>query len=100
MTDANPLAAPSDPAMAASDPAMYAPLTTQDNEILRHHLTSGWFKQAAVYPVLSEPWKETSAVLDDIHLAWDTAFDSERAARARPQAARETQAEQEPEAGS
>ena len=27
------------------------------------HLTSGWYKQQAVYPELSEPWKETSAVM-------------------------------------
>jgi hypothetical protein len=92
VTDANPLVMPSDPAMAASDPAIYAPLTTDENMILRQHLTSGWYKQAAVYPGLSEPWKETSAVLDDLGDAWRTAFQAERAAR-------EVQAEPEPEAG-
>ena len=100
MTDTNPSAVPSDPAMAASDPALFAPLTTQDNEILRQHLVSGWYKQAAVYPVLSEPWKETSAVLDDMHLAWNTAREAERAEHTPKQATREAQAEQEPEAGS
>ena len=46
---------------------MFAPLTTRENEILGAHLISGWYKQSAVYPRLSEPWKETSAVLDDLH---------------------------------
>jgi hypothetical protein len=36
-----------------------------------------------VYPELSEPWKETSAVLDDLHEAWQLRW----------------QAEHEPEAG-
>lgn len=85
---------PRDPAMAANDPAMFASLTTQDNSILRAHLTSGWYKQAAVYPVLSEPWKETSAVLHDLGGAWQTAYQAEE--NARPDA----QPEQEPEAGS
>ena len=96
----DPAVMPADPAMAASDPAMFAPLTTQDNAILRQHLISGWYKQAAVYPVLSEPWKETSAVLKDMGLAWDTAWEAERAGRTRQQATREAQAEQEPEAWS
>ena len=61
---------PGDPAMAASDPAMFAPLTTGEDAILRAHLVSGWYKQKAVYPALSEPWKETTAVLEDLHAAW------------------------------
>ena len=40
-------------------------------------------QQQAVYPVLSEPWKETSAVLDDLSAAWRIGW----------------QAEHEPEAG-
>jgi hypothetical protein len=76
-------ATPKDPVMAASDPAMFASLTSDDSWVLRTHLTAGWYKQAVVYPALSEPWKETSVVLDDISDAW-------RAAR---------QAEREPEAG-
>ena len=97
MTDADLSAVPSDPAMAANDPAMFVALTGQDSGILSTHLTSGWYKQAAVYPVLSEPWRETSVVLDDIHLARNAALDAERARR---QPAREAQAETEPEAGS
>jgi hypothetical protein len=62
--------APGDPAMAAADPALFALLTIDENNILRAHLTSGWYKQSAVYPTLSEPWRETAAVLDDIHGAW------------------------------
>ena len=79
----NPLAAPRDAVMAASDPAMFAPLTGDENQILNHHLTSGLYKQGAVYPTLSEPWKETAAVLGDLGAAWRLRW----------------QAEHEPEAG-
>ena len=58
----DPAVMPADPAVAASDPAMFASLTTSENQILSQHLTSGWYKQRAVYPTLSEPWKETGAV--------------------------------------
>jgi hypothetical protein len=63
-------AVPHDPAMAAPDPAMFAPMTGDEREILSAHLTSGWRKQAAVYPVLSEPWRETRRLLRDLHLVW------------------------------
>ena len=44
---------------------MFAPLTTRDeNRILSMHLTSGWYKQAPSTPTLSEPWRETEALLD------------------------------------
>lgn len=76
--DELPSAKPSDPAMAASDPGMFAPMTTGENQILSHHLTSGWYKQAAVYPTLSEPWKETFAVLTDLHDAHQAAHQAER----------------------
>jgi hypothetical protein len=69
----DPAVQPEDPAMQARDPGMFAPLTTDQNHILRAHLTSGWLKQSAVYPVLAEPWKETAALLDDLHGAWDVA---------------------------
>jgi len=69
-----PAVQPEDPAMQAGDPGMFARLTTRENEILGAHLISGWYKQAVVYPTLSEPWKETSAVLDDLHSAWDVAW--------------------------
>ena len=48
------------------DPAMFAQLTQEENRILCMHLTSGWYKQAAVYPALSEPWQETEALLIDL----------------------------------
>ena len=54
----------------AHDPAMFAPLTIDENKILRAHLSSGWYKQSAVYPVLSEPWRETGGLLDDLHDAY------------------------------
>lgn len=63
------------------DPALFAPLSTDENIILQAHLNSGWHKQSAVYPGLSAPWQETSGLLDDLHQAWTTAFDAERAAR-------------------
>jgi hypothetical protein len=68
---------------APGDPAMFEPLTTDENGILRAHLTSGWYKQATVYRALSEPWRETEALLDDLHEAFWVSL----------------QAEQEPEAG-
>ncbi len=67
-------AVPHDPVMAAADPAMFAPLTGDENKILGAHLTSGWYKQAAVYPVLSEPWRETSALKEDLSGAWRAAW--------------------------
>ena len=72
-----PAAQPEDPAMRAGDTAMFAPLTARENEILGAHLISGWYKQSAVYPTLSEPWKETGAVLDDLHGAWDITWKGE-----------------------
>jgi hypothetical protein len=53
-------------ATTPGDPAMFEPLTTGENNILWAHLTSGWYKQAAVYPELSEPWQETRGLLDDL----------------------------------
>ena len=61
---------PHDPVMAAADPAMFAPMTGDENAILLAHLMSGWYKQGVVYPVLSEPWRETSALLHDLDGAW------------------------------
>ena len=89
-------AQPEDPTMQAGDPAMFAPLTTRENEILGAHLISGWYKQSAVYPTLSEPWKETGAVLDDLHSAWDVAWNgASHLAGGSPS----TEPEPEPEAG-
>ena len=70
--------APADPVMAAADPAMFAPLTLDENEILSAHMTSGWYKQSAVYPVLSEPWRETRAMLHDLHQSWQAAWQAGR----------------------
>ena len=81
--------APADPVMAAADPAMFAPMTLDENEILHAHLNSGWYKQARLYPNLSEPWRETSALLHDLHSAWDAAW---QAGHGEPEAS--------PEAGS
>ena len=90
-TDCN--AVPHDPAMAAADPAMFAPLTRDENKILDAHLSSGWAKQSAVYPVLAEPWRETSALKDDLSSAWWAAWHAEHpeAGHGEPEA---------PEAGS
>ncbi len=71
-------AAPRDPVMAAPDPAMFEPMDRGENNILSAHLSSGWQKQAAVYPVLSEPWRETCAILDDLSAAWWANFNTER----------------------
>jgi hypothetical protein len=88
-------AAPHDPVMAAADPAMFAPLTRDENQILNQHLTSGWYKQHAVYPILSEPWRETCALIDDLTGAWWAAWHAEHEAPERQD--REPEA---PEAGS
>ena len=64
---------------------MFAPLTSDENKILGAHLTSGWYKQSAVYPVLSEPWQETDGFLNDLHAAWTAAFEaSEPPPRRKP----------------
>ncbi len=91
-----PAVQPEDPAMQAGDPGMFARLTTRENEILGAHLISGWYKQAVVYPTLSEPWKETSAVLDDLHSAWDVAW---KGASHPAEGSPATEPEPEPEAG-
>jgi hypothetical protein len=74
------LPSPSEP--GEPDPALFAPLTTKENSVLSQHLTSGWYKQDAVYPPLSPVWRETSATLDDLHAAWNIAFDAEQCSRA------------------
>ena len=89
-----PAVQPVDPAMQPADQVTFAPLTTDENGILRAHLTSGWYKQSAVYPTLSEPWKETSVLLDDLHSARDVAWRGES-----PQAGGSPSTEPEPEAG-
>jgi hypothetical protein len=76
-----------------SDPALFGPLSMDENSILTAHLTSGWYKQSAVYPTLSEPWQETAGLLDDLHSAHRNAFEAHQAARAETEAA-----EPEPEA--
>ena len=94
---------PHDPALAAPDPAMFASMTCGENTILNAHLTSGMYKQSAVYPVLAEPWKETAALLDDLHAAYDVAAAARRgpldAAKAEPHPAEGSPTEPEPEAG-
>ena len=90
MTSPDPIPLPEQP----HDPAMFAPLTLDENKILGAHLTSGWYKQSAVYPVLSEPWQETDGLLSDLHTAWTAAFE------ARTPATKEAElAEPEPGAG-
>jgi hypothetical protein len=86
---------PHDPAMAAPDPAMFAPMTREENLILDAHLTSGWYKQAALYPVLSEPWRETAALKADLTSAWWANFRAQHGTPERQEAEPEA-----PEAGS
>ena len=64
--------------------------------ILRTHLMSGWYKQAAVYPGLSGPWQETDGLLNDLHGAYEASTKASREAAAKT----ETElAEPEPEVG-
>jgi hypothetical protein len=57
------------------DPGLFAALTHQEQDVLTAHLTSGWYKQAAVYPTLAVAWWETAALLADIHLAHEAAWE-------------------------
>jgi hypothetical protein len=70
------------PAFGEPDPALFAALTIDENMVLSYHLTSGWYKQSAVYPALSDIWRETREVLHDMHTAVNIAFDAEQRARA------------------
>jgi hypothetical protein len=56
------------------DPGLFGALTHNEHDILCAHLTSGWYKQAAVYPLLSVAWWETAALLDDIHQAHEAVW--------------------------
>jgi len=67
------------------DPALFEPLTSSENGILHAHLRSGWAKQSAVYPALSESWQDTHGLLNDLHDAWDIAFKAEQAASKPPE---------------
>ena len=103
MTSPDPITLPEQP----HDPEMFAPLTTDENNVLRAHLTSGWYKQSAVYPKLSSPWQETAGLLDDMHDAWKSAFEArtpatKEAELAEPEPGAAPQAalnDPEPEAG-
>jgi hypothetical protein len=79
-------AVPHDPVMAAADPAMFAPMTSAEAKILNAHLTSGMYKQSAVYPLLSEPWRETAALIDDLSGAWWSAWRAEHGEPEAPEA--------------
>jgi len=65
--------APNRPPSLPADAAMFAPLTTDENTVLRYHLTSGWYKQGHLG---NDPagWWETADLLGDLHVAWDAAF--------------------------
>lgn len=76
MTGPEPTTLPAQP----GDPALFEPLSLDENKILSYHLMSGWHKQRAVHPQLSEPWQETSRLLDDLHAAWNAAFEAQEAA--------------------
>jgi hypothetical protein len=82
-----------------SDPAMFALLTREENRILAMHLTSGWYKQAAVYPALSEPWRETEALLIDLSEAHRASFQPQPTADTEPRVGGAAPGQREPEAG-
>ena len=91
MTSIDQRIAPDQP----SDPALFAPPTFDENKVLRAHLSSGWHKQSVVYPVMSEPYRETGGLLDDLHDAHQAAM----AAYWAGTRAKAKLAEPEPEAG-
>ena len=84
MTSTDQPIAPDQP----SDPALFGPLSMEENSILKAHLTSGWYKQSAVYPKLSEPWQETAGLLDDLHDAHRDAFEAQRGRQGRSRGGR------------
>jgi hypothetical protein len=77
---------PHDPAMAGADPAMFAAMTGDETNILHAHLASGWYKQSAVYPTLSEPWRETAGLLHDLNDAWHARWQAEHPETEAPEA--------------
>jgi hypothetical protein len=77
---------------------MFARLTPDENRILSTHLNSGWYKQAAVYPCLSDAWQETQALLKDLSEAHHAAMQA-RHARKELQARIAEPEQWEPEAG-
>jgi hypothetical protein len=81
------------------DPSMFAQLTREENRILCMHLTSGWYKQAAVYPSPSESWRETEALLIDLSEAHRGSFQARPAARSESRASAAGPEQREPEAG-
>lgn len=66
------------------DPAMFEPLTADEKNILWAHLVSGWYKQATLYPGLSEPWQETGELLDDLLQARRASWQAGREPEAGP----------------
>lgn len=69
------------PELPDPDPAMFIRLTADECDILRAHITAGWYVQGAVTPHEVHAWWEISSVLDDIHTAWKLAFETERRRR-------------------
>lgn len=80
--------APRDPVMADARPEPFASLSAGENTTPRKHLASGLAKQGEAYSTLSEPWRETLAVIDDLEDAFAPALDAEIEA-ARPRLAPE-----------
>lgn len=85
--------------MMPADPALFARLTPEENRILSAHLNSGWYKQDAVYPGLSEPWLETEALLKDLSQAHHETIQARLAARKELQGRITGQGQRAPEAG-
>ena len=61
---------------------MFAALTGEESDVLRAHLTSGWYKQRAIGPVAPDGWWETAEIIKDIHVQRMAQMDAEDRARA------------------
>lgn len=52
------------------DPGLFAPLTGDEQRIVRYYLTGGWHMIPAVHGHGHGLWEEIYGLLTDLHLAW------------------------------
>jgi hypothetical protein len=58
------------------DPGLFAALTVSQIDLVRQLITSGWYMHEAAQEN-DDAWWETGELLDDLHIAWDIAFEAE-----------------------
>lgn len=55
------------------DPGLFAGLAVEQLDLVRQLIVSGWYMHEAVQGP-EDAWWETAELLDDLGLAWNTAF--------------------------